>query len=255
VSAAIERELWDGAWYLRGFTKAGVPIGSHASPEGKVFLEHMPWAVIAGVAAPERGIAALDAVHDHLASEYGTHLVWPSYTKVDDSIGYVTRVYPGVKENGAIFSHPNAWPIIAEALLGRGERAYEYYRALAPSRYNDRIEIRRTEPYVYAQFVYGRDHELFGRAENPWLTGTAGWTYTAATQYLLGIRPTLNGLVIDPCIPAEWDGFEVTRQWRGATYHIKVRNPNHLNCATARPLALHPIAPPGTTVEVELVLN
>ncbi|MDR0436459.1 MAG: hypothetical protein LBH11_06865 [Propionibacteriaceae bacterium] len=254
VGTAIERELWDGAWYLRGFTSGGVPIGSNASPEGKVFLEHMPWAVISGVAVPERATQAMNAVHEHLASEYGAHLVWPAYTKVDDAIGYVTRVYPGVKENGAIFSHPNAWPVIAEALLGRGERAYGYYRALAPSRYNDRIEVRRTEPYVYAQFEYGRDHEFFGRAENPWLTGTAGWMYTAATQYLLGIRPTLTGLVVDPCIPPEWEGFEVTRVWRGATYRIKVENPRHVSCAASRPAAVLPVISAGETHSVTVVL-
>ncbi len=230
VSMAANRELWDGAWYARGFTSEGVTIGSASSPEGKIFLEHMPWAVIAGVASRERAVSSMDAVHEHLASRFGTHLTWPSYTHVDDTIGYVTRVYPGVKENGAIFSHPNAWPIIAEAMLGRGDLAFSYYEALAPSRQNDQIEVRRAEPYVYAQFVYGRDHAFFGRAENPWLTGSAGWMYTAATQHILGVRPGFDALTVDPCVPAAWDGFHVTRQWRGGTYDIEVRNPMNV-CA------------------------
>lgn len=132
-------------------------IGSAESPEGKVFLEHMPWSVISGAAPRERGLSAMDSVASHLASPHGTHLCWPSYTQVDDTIGYVTRVYPGVKENGAIFSHPNAWPIIAETMLGRGEgRAMAYYDALAPSNSNDAADVRGAEPYVYAQFLYGR---------------------------------------------------------------------------------------------------
>jgi len=243
VVGDTNRELWDGEWYIRGYTRDGVKIGSSQSPEGKIFLEHMPWAVISGAADSGRGQSAMDAVGTHLASEYGTHLCWPSYTQVDDTIGYVTRVYPGVKENGAIFSHPNAWPIIAETILGRGEQAMAYYDALAPYHGNDSIEVRGAEPYVYAQFLYGRDHEWFGKAQNPWLTGTAGWMYTAATKYILGVRPEFDGLVIDPCIPAGWDGFDVTRQWRGASYRIEVRNPGRVSAGVAaveldgRPLA------------------
>lgn len=226
VGEAANRELWDGDWYIRGFTRDGVKVGSAASPEGKIFLEHMAWAVISGVAPRERALRAMDSVDEHLASPYGTHLCWPSYTQVDDTIGYVTRVYPGVKENGAIFSHPNAWPIIAETMLGRGERAMAYYDALAPSHANDTADVRGTEPYVYAQFLYGRDHEWYGKAQNPWLTGTAGWMYTAATKYILGVRPDFDELIVDPCVPTDWPGFTVTRRWRGATYAIGVRNPS-----------------------------
>ncbi|MDR2929570.1 MAG: hypothetical protein LBV06_01475 [Propionibacteriaceae bacterium] len=228
VTEAVNRELWDGRWYIRGYTRDGVKIGSQESTEGKIFLEHMPWAVIAGVADRGHGLSSMDAVDEYLASEYGTHLCWPSYTTVDDTIGYVTRVYPGVKENGAIFSHPNAWPIMAEAMLGRGDRAMRFYDSMAPSRQNDIAEIRGAEPYVYAQFIYGRDHEFYGRAQNPWLTGTAGWMYTAATKHILGVRPTPAGLVIDPCVPSDWDGFTVTRSWRGATYRITVTNSDHV---------------------------
>jgi len=271
VTEAANRELWDGAWYIRGYTRDGVKIGSSQSAEGRIFLEHMPWAVIAGVANQARGLSSMDAVHQYLASPYGTHLCWPSYTKVDDTIGYVTRVYPGVKENGAIFSHPNAWPIIAETILGRGDKAMELYDAMAPCLQNDQAELRGAEPYVYAQFIYGRDHEFYGRAQNPWLTGTAGWMYTAATKYILGIRPSLTGLVIDPCLPPDWDGFRVTRQWRGATYQIEVVNPDRVSCGVAairvdgrelapqpgqgRTQALISLAQPGQTVAVTVRLG
>ena len=272
TSAAAERELWDGAWYIRGITRDGALVGSASCEEGKIFLEHMPWAVISGVASHERGVSAMDAVHEHLASEFGIHLNWPSYTKVDDTVGFVTRVYPGVKENGAIFSHPNAWPIIAETMLGRGGRALEYYDALAPYWQNDSADRRVSEPYVYAQFVYGRDHALYGRAENPWLTGTAGWTYTAATKYILGVRPGFDGLTVDPCIDPAWDGFEVRRVFRGVAYEIEVRNPSHVSAGvatvegmdgarlvmdekTGRQVAVLPLAPPGETVRVRVTLG
>jgi N,N'-diacetylchitobiose phosphorylase len=214
VKTSCEQELWDGQWYLRGFTKSGRKIGTHASIEGKIFLNAQTWAVYSGVASEERSKQCMDAVHEHLASEYGLHLLAPAYSQPDDEIGYVTRVYKGVKENGAIFSHPNPWGIIAECLLGRGDRAMHYYDALLPYRQNDMIEIRQAEPYSYCQFIMGRDHTAFGRARHPWLTGTAGWMYIAATHYILGIRPTFDGLVIDPCIPADWQEFTVTRQRR-----------------------------------------
>jgi len=270
VTTAANRELWDGQWYIRGLTRDQVKVGSRESAEGRIFLEHLPWAVISGVADHQRATSSMDAVNQHLASPYGTHLCWPAYTQVDDTIGYVTRVYPGVKENGAIFCHPNAWPIIAETMLGRGDQAMAYYQALAPCLRNDDAN-RRTEPYVYAQFLYGRDHEFYGRAENPWLTGTAGWMYTAATKYILGVRPTLAGLVIDPCIPSDWDAYTVTRRWRGATYQITVDNPDHVCCGVVRvevddslaepmmvgprPYALIPLAAPGQQVEVRIRLG
>ncbi|MDR1119080.1 MAG: hypothetical protein LBL01_07295, partial [Bifidobacteriaceae bacterium] len=243
---AANDAAWDGGWYLRGFTAEGTPIGSAASGEGKLFLEHTPWAVISGAAPAARARAAMDAVWDRLRSPYGAHLLWPPYTAADDSIGYVTRVYPGVKENGAIFSHPNAWAVIAETRLGRGDRAFEYYDAMAPARFNDAADLRRAEPYAYCQFVYGRDHALHGRAENPWLTGTAGWMYTAATQHILGVRPDWDALVVDPCVPAAWDGFRVTRRWRGGAYEIEVANPGHVSCGVASVEVLSaPDAVPG----------
>ncbi len=225
VRAACEKELWDGEWYIRGITRKGEKIGSKQNAEGKIFLESNSWAVASDAASPERGRKCMDAVYKHLFSKYGIHLVWPTFTKPDDDIGYVTRVYPGIKENGAIFSHPNPWAIVAECKLGRGDRAMEFYDSLLPYNQNDMIEIREAEPYSYCQFIMGKDHTAFGRARHPWLTGSGGWAYIAATHWILGVRPGFDGLTIDPCIPAQWKGFEVTRQWQGATYHISVRNP------------------------------
>jgi N,N'-diacetylchitobiose phosphorylase len=138
----------------------------------------------------------------------------------------VTRVYKGIKENGAIFSHPNPWAIVAECKLGRGDRAMKFYDSTLPYNQNDLIEIRQSEPYSYCQFVMGRDHTAHGRARHPWLTGSAGWAYHAATHWILGIRPGYSELAIDPCIPSDWKVFEVTRQWRDADYHILVANPS-----------------------------
>ena len=227
--AQICRErLWDGRWFLRGLTADGSPIGSHRAREGKVHLESNTWAVISGAATPQQGRSCMDAVDEWLYTPYGLMLNAPSFVTLDDSVGFVTRVYPGVKENGAIFSHPNPWAWVAECLLGRGGRAMKFYDALLPENQNDRMEIRQAEPYSYCQFIMGRDHTAFGRARHPFMTGSSGWAYYAATRYMLGIRPGFRELVIDPCIPAEWDGFEVTRRWRGALYRIRVSNPSHV---------------------------
>jgi N,N'-diacetylchitobiose phosphorylase len=225
VRKACEENLWDGEWYLRGFTKKGIKIGSHENKEGKIFLESNSLAVLSEAASSEHGLRCMDSVDRHLYSKYGIHLLWPAYSEPDDDIGYVTRVYKGIKENAAIFSHPNPWAIVAECKLGRGTRAMKFYDSTLPYNQNDIIEIRQSEPYSYCQFVMGRDHTAHGRARHPWLTGSAGWAYHAATHWILGIRPGYEGMTVDPCIPADWKEFTITRQWRGATYNIEVNNP------------------------------
>ncbi|WP_062076390.1 GH36-type glycosyl hydrolase domain-containing protein [Demequina globuliformis] len=233
IATVADEQLWDGKWWIRGYTRDGVKVGSNENKEGKIFLEHQAWPVIAGITSQERGEQSMDSVRELLGSEYGNHLNWPAFTEVDDTVGFVTRVYPGIKENAAIFSHPNAWPIIAEAMLGRGDEAVDFYDKILPYNHNDNIEVRGAEPYAYVQFLYGRDHEWFGKAQNPWLTGTAGWMYTAVTKYILGIRLAFDGLVIDPSIPKDWDGFSVRREWRGAVYNIEVKNPSHVSKGVA----------------------
>ncbi len=262
VRVVCEDKLWDGQWYIRGITAKGVKIGTRASAEGQVFLESNSWAVLSGAAAAERGIACMDAVDEYLYSPYGLHLVAPAFSKPDDDIGFITRVYKGVKENGAIFSHANPWAIVAECKLGRGDRAMKFYDAILPYHQNDNIPVRQAEPYSYCQFIMGRDHTAFGRARHPWLTGSAGWSYTAATHWILGIRPSYEGLIVDPCIPSRWKEFEVTRRWRGATFHITVRNPDGVEKGV-RSIALDgvpiqgllPPQAPGTTHRVEVVMG
>ena len=261
VKEVCERVLWDGKWYIRGITADNRKIGTQADTEGKVHMECNTWAVLSGVADRERGIAAMDAVDEYLYTEYGLMLNAPCFVTRDDGIGFVTRVYPGLKENGAIFSHPNPWAWCAEAMLGRGSRAMKFYNALCPALQNDKIEVRQSEPYSYCQFVVGRDHTAFGRARHPFMTGSSGWAYYAATQYLLGIRPDFDHMVIDPCIPAQWKEFSVQRKWRGAEYHIHVVNPNGVEKGVVS-IALNgekvdtlPVAPAGSVCEVEVVMG
>ena len=185
----------------------------------------------------------------------------PCYTKPDDGIGFVTRVYPGLKENGAIFSHPNPWAWCAEAVLGRGSRAMKFYNALCPALQNDKIEIRQSEPYSYCPFVVGRSHTAFGRARHPFMTGSAGWAYYAATQYILGVRPEFDCLRVDPCVPADWKEFSVTRKWRGGVYNIHVVNPDGVEkgvreiIADGRKVDALPVIPAGNICNAEIIMG
>lgn len=226
VGNVCNRELWDKEWFIRGITKNGKKIGTSEDAEGKVHLESNAWAVLSGAADVEKGKRAMDSVDKYLFTPYGILLNAPSYTVPDDDIGFVTRVYPGLKENGSIFSHPNPWAWAAECVLGRGDRAMKFYNALCPYYQNNMIEIRQSEPYSYCQFVVGRDHTAFGRARHPFMTGSGGWAYFSTTRYMLGIRPDFEHLTIDPCIPADWKEFSAVRRWRGAEYDIHVENPD-----------------------------
>ncbi|GHV15914.1 N,N'-diacetylchitobiose phosphorylase [Spirochaetia bacterium] len=265
VRQTCEKELWDGRWYSRGITASGRKIGTQANEEGKVFMESNTWAVVSLAASRERGLSAMDAVDEYLYTPYGLQLCAPAYTKPDDEIGFVTRVYPGVKENAAIFSHPNPWAWCAEAILGRGDRAMKFYDALCPYYQNDKIEIREAEPYSYCQFVMGSDHTAFGRARHPFMTGSGGWSYFAATRYILGIQPDFDRLVIDPCVPADWQGFTVRRVWRDAVYEIDVRNSGGVSkgvkeltlngAAIANPAAGIPVQPKGSVNRVQAVMG
>ena len=224
VKAACDRELWDKEWYIRGITKKGKKIGTMEDEEGKVHLESNAWAVLSGAADYDKAVKAMDSVDKYLYTPYGLLLNTPAYTKPDTSIGFITKVYPGLKENSAIFSHPNPWAWAAECKLGRGDMAMKYYDALCPYWQNDRIEIRESEPYSYCQFVVGKEHTAYGRARHPFMTGSGGWAYFSATRYMLGIRPDFDKLEIDPCIPGDWKEFGAIRNWRGCVYHIHVNN-------------------------------
>lgn len=261
VKAVCNQVLWDGDWYIRGITANGRKIGTKNDTEGKIHLESNAWAVLSGAAPYEKGIKAMDSIYEQLFTPYGIMLNGPAYTKPDDDIGFVTRVYPGLKENASIFSHPNPWAWAAECMLGRGDRAMEFYHALCPYYQNDKIEIREAEPYFYCQFVVGKDHTAFGRARHPFMTGIGGWAYYSATHYMLGIRPGMDALEIDPCIPKGWDGFTLTRQWRGAQYDITVENPEHVSkgvCQIFLDGALTekiPVQEAGSTHKVRIVMG
>ena len=226
VKKVCDEELWDKEWFIRGVTKNGKKIGTMEDKEGKIHLESNAWAVLSGAASYEQGVKALDNVDKYLYTPWGIMLNAPSYTIPDDDIGFVTRVYPGLKENGSIFSHPNPWVWAAECVLGRGDRAMKFYDALCPYYQNDKIETRRAEPYSYCQFISGKDHTTYGWAHHPFMTGSGGWAYFSATRYMLGIRPQFDELLVDPCVPADWKEFSVDRVWRDASYEIKVTNPD-----------------------------
>lgn len=261
VKEVCDKELWDQEWYIRGITKNGKKIGTMNDKEGKIHLESNAWAVLSGVAPQDKGIRAMDSIKENLFTPYGIMLNGPSYTVPDDDIGFVTRVYPGLKENGAIFSHPNPWAWAAECKLGRGDRAMEFYDALSPYNQNDMIETREAEPYSYCQFIMGREHTAHGRARHPFMTGTGGWAYFSATRYMLGIRPQFEELLIDPCIPADWNNFTVKREWRGAVYHITVQNPDGVMKGVSsitlngRKVNTIPAQPSGTENEVIVVMG
>ena len=259
--ARIARVAWDGQWWRRGIHGDGRLAGSHEQQEGSIFIEPQPWAVIAGVGTREQQLTALDSVNERLATEHGIMLCAPPFRKDRSCVAVIYNA--GQKENGAIFQHPQGWVVIAEAMLGRGDRAYEYFRAYMPAASNEHAEVRESEPYVWCQSTHGKFSRLFGKARVPWLSGTASWSLHAATHFILGVQPDYDGLRIRPVIPAAWDGFKVTRRFRGATYRITVKNPKHV-CAGATRMKvdgravdgdLVPLAAAGSTVKVEVVLE
>ncbi|HWQ03991.1 MAG TPA: hypothetical protein VN452_01405 [Longilinea sp.] len=225
----VEQAAWDGNWYVRYFDADGNAVGSDANVSGKIYLNGQSWPVISGFASPERSEKAMDAAYNWLNTRYGIKLSAPGFDGFDPKVGGITTYPPGAKENGGIFLHTNPWAVIAETLLGRGDRAYEYYRQINPAARNNLMEVYECEPYVYPQNILGNEHPQFGLARNSWLSGTASWAYQAGVQYILGLRPEYSGLRLDPCIPAVWDGFEMIRLFRGRVYRIRVHNPDHIN--------------------------
>jgi cellobiose phosphorylase len=219
---------WDGEWYVRYFDADGQPLGSRINAQGQIYANGQSWPVISGFASPQQAKAALEAVYTRLNTRHGIKLSMPGYDGYDPRKGGITTYPPGAKENGGIFLHANPWVIIAETMVGNGNRAFQYYAQINPAAKNYHIEEFECEPYVYPQNILGDEHPQFGLARNSWLTGTASWAYQAGTQYILGIQPTYDGLRIDPCIPAEWDGFSISREFRGAVIQIEVQNPTHV---------------------------
>jgi N,N'-diacetylchitobiose phosphorylase len=234
IKDRINKYAWDGKWFLRGYLDSGKKLGGQQSEQAKIFINSQTWAVIAGITEQEKLITAMDSLKELLATEHGIVKNYPAYREHILEVGAITDFPPGLKENAAIFCHANTWAIIAEAMLGRGDRAFEYYRSFLPAAKNESAEIYTMEPYVYSQFITGKEHpDHFGRARNSWLTGTASWSFVAVTQYILGIRADYEGLIIDPTIPHEWEGFTVKRVFRGKSLEIKVTNPNRVSHGVA----------------------
>lgn len=221
----VEEHGWDGNWFLRAYDAHGQKIGSHECEDGKIFIESNGFSVMAGIGLNDgRAELALNSVKEHLDSPYGIVLQQPAYKEYHLELGEISSYPPGYKENAGIFCHNNPWVTIAETRLGRGTRAFETYKKICPAYREDDSTLRRMEPYVYCQMIAGKDAVRHGEGKNSWLTGTAAWTFTSISQYILGIRPEYEGLRIDPCIPADMKGFKVTRKFRGATYEITVDN-------------------------------
>lgn len=220
---------FDGEWFLRAYDHYGHKVGSKECEEGKIFIEPQGFCVLAGL-GKETGddIKTLDSVSKYLNSDHGLVLNNPAFTTYHIEYGEISTYPAGYKENAGIFCHNNAWIMCAEAAVGRGDKAFEYYSKIAPAFREEFSDLHRTEPYVYAQMIAGKDAPRHGEAKNSWLTGTAAWNFVAISQYILGIKPSYNGLEVNPSIPHEWDGFSVSRLFRGATYNIKVSNPNHV---------------------------
>ena len=225
MSKRIDKAAWDGNWYIRAFDEEKQPIGSSKNKEGQIYLESQAWAVLSGTADQEKAKKCMDSVRKHLWTKHGIILMNPPYSEFIWKYGSICVYPPGLKENGAIFCHPNPWAMIAECILGRGDYAYEYYKAIQPAARNEIADLHKTEPYVYCQMIAGKAHKDFGEGKNSWLTGSACWNLIAATQWILGVRPAYKGLTVDPCIPRAWKGFSVKRVFRGSTYFITVRNP------------------------------
>jgi cellobiose phosphorylase len=225
MEAAVKRDGWDGDWYLRAYDFFGNKVGSHENEEGKIFIESQGWCSMAQIGEDERmPERALDSVKELLDSEHGMVLNYPAYTRYHIELGEQSSYPMGYKENGGIFCHNNPWVIIGETLCGRGNDAWEHYTKIAPSWIRDQ-KLHRTEPYVYAQCLAGKESVKPGEAKNSWLTGTAAWNWLTITQHILGIQPTYYGLLINPCIPSTLKEYTVVRKFREAEYTIKVLNP------------------------------
>ena len=229
MNAAVLKDGWDGEWFVRAYDANSNKVGSKECEEGQIYIEPQGFCVMAGIGVKE-GLAqkAMDSVEAKLDTKYGIMILQPAYTRYHLELGEVSSYPPGYKENGGIFCHNNPWVSIAETVVGDGNRAFEIYKKTCPAYIEDISEIHCTEPYVYSQMVAGRDAKFFGQGKNSWLTGTAAWTFTDISQYILGIYPTLKGLSVNPCVPEGFGDFSVTRKYRGVKYNITVKNPNNV---------------------------
>jgi len=261
MAGLINEHAWDGAWYVRSYDDDGLPVGVAGAAHQAIDLIPQSWCVLGEVAPPERAEQAMASADEKLNTKFGIALIWPPYDGADPRIGGTSTYVPGAKENGGIFCHANAWSIVAAAMLGHGDQAYKYYRQILPLARTD-SDLYKVEPYTYPQNICGPTHPSFGLGRNAWLTGTASWTFVAATQWILGIRPTYEGLRVAPVMPAAWPGFKAHREFRGVAYEIEVRREGPGNAVSlfvdgaAVPGDVIPLPVPGTaTVKVDVVLR
>ena len=263
LARTVREHGWDGAWFRRAYDDFGRPVGSAQCDEGQIFIEPQGMCVMAGIGVDDgRALQALDAVCERLATPHGLLLQQPAYSRYYLHLGEISSYPPGYKENAGIFCHTNPWIMIAETIVGRGDRAHDYYKRINPSAREALSQIHRCEPYVYAQMMAGRDAPSHGEAKNSWLTGTAAWNYVAITQHLLGIRPTYDGLQVAPVIPSHWPGFRATRTFRSVIYHITVEREGRGNTVSlevdGRPVAGVVVPLPAgdvTGVQVKAILH
>ncbi|MCX7820914.1 MAG: hypothetical protein N2258_04485 [Brevinematales bacterium] len=221
---------WDGEWFVRAYDDFGRKVGSKECEEGKIFIESQGICTMAGIGVEDgKAKMALDSCIKYLDTKYGMVLNNPAFTRYYVELGEISSYPPGYKENAGIFCHNNPWVIAGETVIGRGKRAFEAYKKITPAYLEDESEIRKVEPYVYCQMVAGKDAKRHGEGKNSWLTGTASWTFVVISQYILGIKPDFDGLKIDPCIPEDWDGYTISRFYRGSFYEIELKNPSHVS--------------------------
>ena len=253
MSATVMDAGWDGEWFLRAYDHYKNKIGSKECEDGKIFIEPQGFCVMAEIGKDEGYcLKSMQSVEKYLDTKYGIVLLQPPYHRYHVELGEISSYPPGYKENAGIFCHNNPWISIAETVIGRGNRAWQVYTRTCPAYIEDISEIHRTEPYVYSQMIAGKDAPNFGEAKNSWLTGTAAWTFLDVSQYILGIRPDYDGLAVDPCIPSSLDGFEAKRDFRGVTYHITVKNPDHVEKGI-KSLTVNGTPVAGCVIPVEMV--
>jgi cellobiose phosphorylase len=234
LDANLQEHAWDGEWFMRAYRFDGMKFGSKENKEGSCWLNPQSWSVLSGHANEEQAKLAMESVNKRLATEYGIIVCDPPYKEIDHKIVKAPLFNPGMKENGSIFSHTQGWAIIAETMLGNGNKAFQYYRSFMPAAYNTKAEIRQIEPYVNCQFTHSKYSPRFGASRLPWLTGAATWSYYTAIHYILGVQPEYQGLRLEPCIPSEWNEIKITRRFRGMNFDISILNPKGIQKGVAR---------------------
>ncbi|MBE0640484.1 MAG: N,N'-diacetylchitobiose phosphorylase, partial [Bacteroidales bacterium] len=254
LDTSIQAIAWDGDWFIWAIGEDGTVYGTKDYEEGQVYFNTQVWAVISGAATDAQARQSLQTVEDKLFTPYGLMLAAPPFVNTTVDVMRSVVFLTGIKENAGIFNHTQGWGVMAECMQGNGDRAYRYFRASMPAAYNDRAELRQIEPYVQGQTTYSTFSPRAGNTRTPWLTGAAAWSYYSATQYILGIRPELDGLRIDPCIPTEWEGFTAKRRFRGKLIEIEVQNPDGV-CKGVASINLNGQRLEGNLIPVEQLIE